>query len=115
MEVDGYQPEQPLEFGIELIRTLLRNPNSWGALAVLNGKVLGSIFIFLHKLLPSPVVVIGPLTVRPSAEGGIGRALMIMPELLHITMSMSITSLARRLINLDESAFSSIITAHEKI
>jgi hypothetical protein len=84
MEVDGYQPEQPLEeFGIELIRTLLGNPNSWGALAVLNRKVLGSIFIFLHKLLSSPVVVIGPLTVRRSAEGGIGRALMIMPELLH--------------------------------
>jgi hypothetical protein len=52
MEVDGYQPEQPLEeFEIELIRTLLGNPNSWGPLAVLNGKVLGSIFIFLHKLL----------------------------------------------------------------
>ena len=71
----GYQPEQPSEeFGIGLIRTLLGNPNSWGALAERNGKVLGS--IFLHKFPPSPVAAIGPLTVHPSAEGGVGMALM---------------------------------------
>jgi hypothetical protein len=58
-------------------------PKLVGALAVLNGKVLGSIFIFLHKLLSSPVVVIDPLTVHPSTEGGIGRALMVMPKLGH--------------------------------
>ena len=39
------------------------------------GNILGSIFI--HKFSPSPVAVIGPLTVHPSSEdGGIGRLLM---------------------------------------
>src|SRR3954464_12335363 len=71
----GYPSEQPSEeFGTELIRRLLGNPNSWGVLAERQGKTLGS--IFLHKFPPSPVVVIGPLTVHPSAEGGIGRKLM---------------------------------------
>jgi predicted N-acetyltransferase YhbS len=71
----GYPSEQPSEeFAIGLIRTLLGNPNSWGVLAELKGKVLGS--IFLHRFPPSPVAVIGPLTVHPSAEGGIGRKLM---------------------------------------
>lgn len=72
----GYPSEQPSEeFGIGLIRNLLENPNSWGVLAERQGKTLGS--IFLHKFPPSPVAVIGPLTVHPSAEGGgVGRMLM---------------------------------------
>jgi predicted N-acetyltransferase YhbS len=71
----GYPSEQPSEeFGIGLIRMLLGNPNSWGVLAERQGKTLGS--IFLHKFPPSPVAVIGPLTVHPSAEGGVGRMLM---------------------------------------
>lgn len=71
----GYPCEQPSEeFGIELLRRLLSNPNSWGVLAERQGKILGS--IFLHKFPPSPVAVIGPLTVHPSAEGGVGRRLM---------------------------------------
>jgi GNAT superfamily N-acetyltransferase len=72
----GYPCEQPSEeFGIGLVKMLLGNPNSWGALAERQGKILGS--IFLHRFPPSPVAVIGPLTVRPSAEGGgIGRKLM---------------------------------------
>src|SRR5919108_1914053 len=71
----GYPSEQPSEeFGIGLIRRLLGNPNSWGVLAEREGKTLGS--IFLHKFPPSPVAVIGPLTVHPSAEGGVGRILM---------------------------------------
>ncbi|MDQ5842259.1 MAG: GNAT family N-acetyltransferase [Thermoproteota archaeon] len=71
----GYPSEQPsLEFAIGMIRTLLANPNSWGALAERNGKVLGS--IFLHVFPPSPVAAIGPLTVDPSTQGGVGRALM---------------------------------------
>jgi predicted N-acetyltransferase YhbS len=71
----GYPSEQPSEeFGIGLIRRLLGNPNSWGVLAERQGKTLGS--IFLHKFPPSPVAVIGPLTVHPSAEGGVGRMLM---------------------------------------
>ena len=71
----GYPSEQPSEeFGIELIRRLLENPNSWGVLVERQGKTLGSIFI--HRFPPSPVAVIGPLTVHPSAEGGVGRMLM---------------------------------------
>jgi GNAT superfamily N-acetyltransferase len=71
----GYPSEQPSEeFGIGLIRRLLGSPNSWGVLAERQGKTLGS--IFLHKFPPSPVVVIGPLTVHPSAEGGVGTILM---------------------------------------
>lgn len=71
----GYPSEQPSEeFGIGLVRSILGNPNSWGVLAEEQGKILGSIFI--HKFPPSPVAVVGPLTVHPSAEGGVGRALM---------------------------------------
>ncbi len=72
----GYPSEQPSEeFGIALIRRLLDNPNSWGVLAERQGKILGS--IFLHKFPPSPVAVIGPITVHPSAEGGgVGKILM---------------------------------------
>ena len=53
---------------------LLGNPNSWGVLAERQGTILGS--VFLHEFPPSPVAVIGPLTVHPSAEGGIGKKLM---------------------------------------
>jgi predicted N-acetyltransferase YhbS len=71
----GYPSEQPsFELAVGMIRTLLANPNSWGALAERDGKILGS--IFLHVFPPSPVAAIGPLTVDPSAQGGIGRALM---------------------------------------
>jgi predicted N-acetyltransferase YhbS len=71
----GYPSEQPsIEFAVGMIKTLLVNPNSWGALAERNGRILGS--IFLHAFPPSPVAAIGPLTVDPSAEGGVGRALM---------------------------------------
>src|SRR5919202_2252784 len=72
----GYPCEQPSEeFGIGLVKMLLGNPNSWGALAERQGKILGSIFI--NRFPPSPVAVIGPLPVSPSPEGGgIGRKLM---------------------------------------
>jgi predicted N-acetyltransferase YhbS len=71
----GYPSEQPsFELAVGMIKTLLANPNSWGALAERDGKILGS--IFLHIFPPSPVAAIGPLTVGPSAEGGVGRALM---------------------------------------
>jgi hypothetical protein len=62
----GCPSEQPSEeFGIGIIRSVLGNPNSWGVLAERQGKVLGS--IFLHEFPPSPVAVIGQLTVHPSA------------------------------------------------
>jgi GNAT superfamily N-acetyltransferase len=71
----GYPSEQPsIEFAVGMIKTLLANPNSWGALAERDSQILGS--IFLHVFPPSPVAAIGPLTVEPSAEGGVGRALM---------------------------------------
>ena len=71
----GYPSEQPsIEFAVGMIKTLIVNPNSWGALAERNGRILGS--IFLHVFPPSPVAAIGPLTVDPLAEGGVGRALM---------------------------------------
>jgi predicted N-acetyltransferase YhbS len=71
----GYPSEQPsIEFAVGMIKTLLANPNSWGALAERDGQILGS--IFLHVFPPSPVAAIGPLTVDPSAEGGVGQALM---------------------------------------
>lgn len=64
-----------LEFSIGLIKGLLQNPNSWGVLAERQGEVLGS--IFLYEFPPSPVAVIGPLTVHPAEEdSGIGRMLM---------------------------------------
>ena len=53
---------------------LLGNPNSWDVIAESQGTILGS--VFLHEFPPSPVAVIGPLTVHPSAEGGIGIKLM---------------------------------------
>jgi predicted N-acetyltransferase YhbS len=73
----GYPSEQPSEeFGIDLVKRLVGNPNSWGFVAEeKQGNILGSIFI--HKFSPSPVAVVGPLTVHPSSEGsGIGRLLM---------------------------------------
>ena len=71
----GYPSEQPTnEFAIEMIKTMLANPYSWGSLAEQEGRILGSIFV--HMFPPSPVTAIGPLTVDPSAEGGVGRALM---------------------------------------
>ncbi|TVP39177.1 GNAT family N-acetyltransferase [Candidatus Nitrosocosmicus arcticus] len=71
----GYPSEQPSEeYATGLIKMILGNPNSFGVLAERQGKILGS--IFLHKFPPSPVAVIGPLTVHPSTEGGIGRVLM---------------------------------------
>jgi GNAT superfamily N-acetyltransferase len=71
----GYPSEQPsIEFAVGMIKTLLANPYSWGFLAEQEGRILGS--IFFHIFPPSPVAAIGPLTVEPSAEGGVGRALM---------------------------------------
>jgi predicted N-acetyltransferase YhbS len=71
----GYPSEQPsIEFAVGMIKTLLASSNSWGALAEREGRILGS--IFLHVFPPSPVAAIGPLTVDPSAGGGVGRALM---------------------------------------
>ena len=72
----GYPSEQPSEeYAIGLLRMLLKNPNSYGILAERGKQILGS--IFLHKFPPSPIAVVGPLTVDPAIEGGgVGRILM---------------------------------------
>jgi GNAT superfamily N-acetyltransferase len=71
----NYPPEHPsVEFSIGLIGNKLKDPNAWGILAEYDGRILGSVFL---NLFPStPVAVIGPLTVDPAAEGGVGRRLM---------------------------------------
>jgi GNAT superfamily N-acetyltransferase len=71
----NYPPEHPsVEFSIGLIGNKLKDPNAWGILAEGDGRIFGSVFL---NLFPStPVAVIGPLTVDPAAEGGVGRRLM---------------------------------------
>jgi predicted N-acetyltransferase YhbS len=65
--------EQPsVEYAVGMIRQLLTQPMSQGFVAEREGQVVGS--IFLHTF--GSVAVIGPLTVHPTAEGGIGRSLM---------------------------------------
>ena len=50
----GYPSEQPsFEFAVGMIKTMMANPNSWGALAERDGQILRS--IFLHLFPPSPV------------------------------------------------------------
>lgn len=71
----GFPSEQPSEeYAIGLIQALLNNPNTWGFVAEKDKQTIGS--IFLHRFPPSPIAVIGPLTVDPSVQGGIGRVLM---------------------------------------
>jgi predicted N-acetyltransferase YhbS len=71
----GFPSEQPSEeYAIGLIEMLLNNPNTWGFVAEKDRQILGS--IFLHRFPPSPIAVIGPLTVDPSVQVGIGRLLM---------------------------------------
>lgn len=72
----NYPPEQPsVEFSVGLIRMKMNDPNAWGILAERDGQIVGS--IFLNTFPPAPVAVIGPLTVDPSAEGGVGHELMV--------------------------------------
>lgn len=68
-------PEQPsIEFAIGMVRSLLADPLAQGFAAERDGRIVGS--TFLHTLAPAGVAVIGPLTVQPEAEGGVGRCLM---------------------------------------
>jgi GNAT superfamily N-acetyltransferase len=74
----GYPPEQPsVDFSIGLIRMKLNDPNAWGAVAESgrDHRVAGS--VFLNTFPNCPVAVIGPLTVSPSSEGGVGRGLLL--------------------------------------
>ncbi len=65
--------EQPtVEHAVGMIRQLLAQPLSRGIVAERDGTLAGSIFLNTF----GSVGVIGPLTVHPSLEGGVGRRLM---------------------------------------
>jgi len=68
-------PEVPSEeHAIGLMRAQATNPTVYGLVAERDGHILGS--IFLNTFPPAPVASIGPLTVDPTREGGVGRQLM---------------------------------------
>jgi predicted N-acetyltransferase YhbS len=63
------------EFSVGLIGNKVKDANAIGFVAERTSTVLGSNFLNLFP--PTPVAVIGPLTVDPAAEGeGVGRLLM---------------------------------------
>lgn len=67
-------PEHPtVEFSIAMFSTKLRDPRCTGWVSERAGQVVGS--VFLNTFTPT-VAAIGPLTVLPACEGGVGRALM---------------------------------------
>ena len=67
-------PEHPtVEFSIGMFTTKLRDPRCTGWVSERDGRVVGS--VFLNAFAPA-VAAIGPLTVLPAYEGGVGRALM---------------------------------------
>jgi ribosomal protein S18 acetylase RimI-like enzyme len=71
----NFPPEHPsVEFSIGLFKTKVGDSKAFGILAEDDGHILGS--IFLNAFPDTPVAAIGPLTVLPSAEGGVGRRLM---------------------------------------
>jgi GNAT superfamily N-acetyltransferase len=72
---NGFPPEHPtVEFSIGLIKAKLNDPTAYGVLAECDGQIAGS--VFLNMFPSTPVAAIGPLTVRPSDQGGTGRRLM---------------------------------------
>jgi predicted N-acetyltransferase YhbS len=71
----GVPSEQPsVEFAVRIISGKLADPLARGFVAEWHGRIVGS--IFLNTFPPAPVAVIGPLTVHPEAQGGVGRRLM---------------------------------------
>jgi predicted N-acetyltransferase YhbS len=65
--------EQPTpEFAVGMLTSLLADPAARGFVAERAGRPEGS--VFLHAF--PPVAVVGPLTVDPAAQGGVGRQLM---------------------------------------
>ena len=71
----GVPPEHPsVDFSIGLIKAKVNDPNAYGCLAEEAGRILGS--AFLTAFPPAPVAAVGPMTVHPSAAGGVGRRLM---------------------------------------
>jgi predicted N-acetyltransferase YhbS len=71
----NFPPEQPsVEFAAGMMNFKLNDPHAHGIVAEREGALLGS--VFLTSFPPNAVAAIGPLTVRPSAEGNVGRQLM---------------------------------------
>jgi GNAT superfamily N-acetyltransferase len=71
----NFPPEHPsVEFSIGMMQFKISDPHAYGSVAERDGRIVGS--IFLNTFPPAPVAVIGPLTVDPAAEGGVGTLLM---------------------------------------
>jgi predicted N-acetyltransferase YhbS len=64
-----------VDYSINLMRAKLCDPNAYGVVADRDGSIEGS--VFLNTFPGQPVASIGPLSVRPESEGGIGRQLML--------------------------------------
>jgi predicted N-acetyltransferase YhbS len=73
---NGHPSEHPdLSFSKGLISAKLKDPNADGLVAETEGSILGS--VFLNTFNSTPVAAIGPMTVKPEAEGtGAGRLLL---------------------------------------
>ena len=71
----NFPPELPsLAVAARFIRSKVEDTNTQGFLIERKGRIVGSIFL---TIIPGcPVAAIGPLTVDPDAEGGIGRRLL---------------------------------------
>ena len=63
-----------IEFSIGLIGHKVKDPNAIGFVAERGVHMLGS--VFLNTFPGTPVAAVGPLTVDPAGEGGVGRQLM---------------------------------------
>ena len=73
--VHNFPSELPtLEIATRFIRSKLENPRCRGYVAEKGGYVVGSVFV--TGVADCPVGAIGPLTVEPAHEGGVGAALM---------------------------------------
>ena len=60
------------EVATGLIGALMSDPSVWGVVAEADGRVIGS--NFLHE--GDPIAGVGPITVDPAHQGGVGRMLM---------------------------------------
>ena len=73
--IHNFPSELPtLAIATRFIRSKLENPRCRGYVAEKNGCVIGSIFV--TAVDDCPAGAIGPLTVEPAYEGGVGAALM---------------------------------------
>jgi ribosomal protein S18 acetylase RimI-like enzyme len=61
-----------LEMAAGMMEALISNPSIWGVVAAVDGRVVGS--NFLHEA--DPIAGVGPVTVDPEYQHGVGRSLM---------------------------------------